>query len=180
METYLSRFLHATPLLATTLRTTTTSTTTGKAAIYIIKMNRAITNLILVLAGACAPGISWNTTGITVAGVTGAQGSNSTLITYPNDVSIDIYGNIYVADTNNQRIQRFPNSSSIGQTVAGATGTIGAGSNQFNYPRAIFVSGDVLYVSDVYNYRIQRYSYNAASATTVAGGKNTMLVECQR
>ena len=119
---------------------------------------------------ACIPGFTWNSTGITVSGTTGVQGSNLSLLTYTNDVAIDIYANIYVADTNNQRIQRFSSNSFIAQTVVGTTGVTGPGSNQLNYPRSIFVLGDVLYVSDVYNYRIQRYSYNAASGTVVAGG----------
>lgn len=117
----------------------------------------------------CTPGSSWNATGLTVAGVTGVSGTNSTLLTYTNDVGIDTYSNLYVADANNQRIQRFPLNSLVGQTVAG-TGTVGSGSNQFNYPRALFISGSTLFVSDQYNYRIQRYSYNTSSATTVAGG----------
>ncbi len=134
-------------------------------------------NIIFVLVTTCMPGVSWNATGITVAGTTSVQGSNSSLLSYTNDVGVDIYGNIYVADTNNQRIQLFPANSFIGQTVAGVTGSIGSGSNQFNYPRAIFVSGDVLFVSDVYNYRIQRYSYNATSGITVAGGNSGGPVE---
>lgn len=131
---------------------------------------------IFIVATICTPGISWNASGITVAGVTGVNGSNATLLMYTNDVDIDIYGNIYVADTDNQRIQRFPSNSLIGQIVAG-TGTAGSGV-QLNHPRAIFIVGDALYISDIYNYRIQRYSYNAASGTTVAGGKDQISAHC--
>ena len=98
------------------------------------------------------------------------NGSNATLLLYTNDVAIDTYYNIYVADTDNQRIQRFPPNSLIGETVAG-TGAAGSGFNQLSFPRAIFVAGDVLYISDFYNYRILRYSFNASSGTTVVGGK---------
>ena len=112
-----------------------------------------------------------------MAGVTGVNGANATLLTYTNDVAIDIYGNIYVADTDNQRIQRFPPNSLISQKVAG-TGAAGSGFNQLNFPRAIFVAGDVLYISDIYNYRIQRYAYNASSGTAVAGGKDQISSHC--
>ena len=101
--------------------------------------------------------------------MTGTPGGGATLLFYTNDVGVDIYGNVYVADTDNQRIQRFPPNSSVGQTVAG-TGIAGSGTNQLDYPRTIFVRGDILYISDVYNYRIVRYSYNATTGTTVAGG----------
>lgn len=99
------------------------------------------------------------------------NGANATTLTYTNDVAIDIYGNIYVADTDNQRIQRFPLNSLVGQTVAG-TGSVGSGLNELRYARSIFVSRDVLFISDLYNYRILRYSYNASSGTIVAGGND--------
>jgi len=87
-----------------------------------------------------------------------------------------MYYNIYIADTDNQRIQRFAPNSSVGQTVAGVSGNPGSGSNQLNYPRAIYITGDVLFISDLSNYRVQRYSYNATSGTTVAGGESLHLV----
>ena len=124
---------------------------------------------IVIIVTVCTPGTNWSASAITVGGVTGVNGSTATLLTYTNDVAIDIYNDIYVADTDNQRIQRFPANSSVAQTVAG-TGSAGSGFNQLSFPRTIFVLGDVLYISDLYNYRIERYSYNAPSGTTVAGG----------
>jgi hypothetical protein len=129
-----------------------------------------------ILVTVCTPGVSWNSTGVTVAGITGVQGANSTLLTYTNDVGVDIYSNIYVADTDNQRIQRFSSNSSVGQTVAGVVGVIGTTSNMFNYPRGIFVGGSTLFVSDFYNYRIQRYTYNAPTAVTAAGGNAEVVI----
>ena len=119
-----------------------------------------------------------------MAGVTGVNGASATLLTYTNDVAIDMYGNLYVVDTDNQRIQRFPPNSLIGQTVAG-TGTVGSALNELRFARMIFVSRDVLYISDVYNYRILRYSYNASSGTIVAGGNDQIFMilrelECGR
>ncbi|CAF3861300.1 unnamed protein product, partial [Rotaria sp. Silwood1] len=128
----------------------------------------------------CTPGSSWNSTGTTVAGVTGVQGANATLLKYVNDVAIDIYSNIYVADTDNQRVQRFAANTFVGQTIAGTTGSIGASATTFNYPRAIFVLSSTLFVSDVYNYRVQKFNYNASSGITVAGGnmKFSMKTSC--
>ena len=108
-----------------------------------------------------------------MAGVTSSPGTTSNYLSHPNDVAVDIYSNLYVADIDNQRIQKFAPGSTTGQTVAGTTGSIGTSSNKFNYPRAIFVARDVLYVSDVNNFRIQIYTFNASTGVTVAGGNYT-------
>jgi hypothetical protein len=42
--------------------------------------------------------------GITIAGV---SGSNSTMLNSPFSIALDNQLNLYVADTNNQRIQKF-------------------------------------------------------------------------
>jgi hypothetical protein len=99
------------------------------------------------------------------------------LLSYTNDVGVDIYFNLYVADADNQRIQRFASGGTVGQTVGGVVGTIGSSSNLFNYPRAIFVGGSTMFVSDIYNYRIQRYIYNAASGVTAAGGNAHFVIK---
>jgi len=51
-----------------------------------------------------APGASQ---GILVAG-TGYAGSDLNELDYPNDVCVDAAGNIYIADTNNNRIMEWP------------------------------------------------------------------------
>ncbi len=51
---------------------------------------------------------SWNQTYTTLAGSQSTSGSTSTLLSYPSDISFDGYRNMYVADNNNHRIQRFP------------------------------------------------------------------------
>jgi hypothetical protein len=45
--------------------------------------------------------------GITIAGVAGITGSNSTLFNQPWSVELDNQLNLYVADSNNHRIQKF-------------------------------------------------------------------------
>ena len=45
--------------------------------------------------------------GITIAGVTGISGANSTLLYRPYSVALDNQLNLYVSDTSNHRIQRF-------------------------------------------------------------------------
>ena len=45
--------------------------------------------------------------GTTVAGITGQNGTNANLFSYPYSVALDDQLNIYVADTYNQRVQKF-------------------------------------------------------------------------
>jgi len=63
--------------------------------------------------------------GETVAGqASGVSGTGSSFFCGVTDVDVDSDGNIYAADTENQRIQMWSPGSSTGVTVAGVTGKI--------------------------------------------------------
>lgn len=119
------------------------------------------------------------TAGTTVAGVTGQQGSAANNLNYPiGGVAVDQAGYIYVTDTYNHRVQKFPpnsTSATAGTTVAGVTGQAGSAANQLYYPEGVVVDqAGYIYVVDNYNHRIQKFSPNSTSATsgtTVAGGQ---------
>ncbi len=70
-------------------------------------------------------------------------------------VAVDSLGNVYVADTDNNRIQKF-NSTGIFITKWGSPGS---GDGQFEHPRGVAVDslGNV-YVADSNNNRIQKFS----------------------
>jgi hypothetical protein len=51
--------------------------------------------------------MTWNSTGVTVAGITNVYGSNASLLNVAYDVAIDNLFNVYVADGDNNRIQRW-------------------------------------------------------------------------
>ncbi len=70
----------------------------------------------------------------------------------PLGVAVDGDGNVFVVDSNNDRVQKF---SSTG-TYLTQWGTSGAGNGQFNYPTGVAVDsvGNV-YVTDVANNRVQ-------------------------
>jgi len=77
---------------------------------------------------------------------------------YPRAITTD-GTNLYVADTNNNRIRKIVISTGVVTTLAGsssgntdATGT----SATFNYPIGITTDGTNLYVSDTYNHRIRK------------------------
>ena len=67
-------------------------------------------------------------------------------------------GNIYVADSDNHRIQLFMVGQSDAITIAG-NGTAGIGANQLNTPYWLVLDSQLnLYVSDTSNHRVQKYS----------------------
>ena len=81
----------------------------------------------------------------------------------PYGIAIDDSDNVYVADTGNDRIQKFdPNGDLLTKW-----GTAGSGDGQFYWPSMIGIdsSGNV-YVSDWGNYRIQKFGPNRTFITT--------------
>lgn len=98
-----------------------------------------------------------NSAGVFVTGTSGTLGSTSTTLNEPLNIKIDNYGNIYVADSKNYRIQMFCANSSTGITIAG-TGFVGNGSTQFDTPRGIaFDSAMNMYIADFRNQRMQKF-----------------------
>ncbi len=112
--------------------------------------------------------------GITVAAGNGS-GTAANQLSSPTGVFLDRDGNMYVADNNNNRVQKFPpgsNSSSKGFPVAGGFG-LGMAANQLNHPSSVFVdSHGNLFVADEGNHRVQEFPYNSGGSIgiTVAGG----------
>src|SRR5471030_904842 len=108
---------------------------------------------------------SWNSTGTTIT--SNSAGPNPPL--YPSGIFVDNAGNLYVADEQNQAIQKFAPGSVAGVTVAGGHGS-GSAANQFNAPTGIWVTsnGD-MYITDQLNHRVQKWIAGASSGTTVAG-----------
>ncbi len=95
----------------------------------------------------------------TVAGGNGPGSGNNQLNT-PNDVCVSKKtGAIYIADTNNNRIQRWSPGATSGVTIAGIAGTSGTASTLLNSPVVVALSPNetFLYVSDFYNNRVQRF-----------------------
>jgi hypothetical protein len=119
--------------------------------------------------GAYAP------TATTVAGVGGA-GSGVTQLRNPSGVALDANGDLFVADTGNNRVQEYVYNSTTGAyaptatTVAGVGGT-GSGLTQLNAPTGLALDprGD-LFAIDALNGRVLEYAVNSStgSYTTTA------------
>jgi trimeric autotransporter adhesin len=94
----------------------------------------------------------------------------------PDDVAVDTSGNIYIADSGNNRIRMVTKSTGIVATVAG-TGSAGysgdggpATSATLSYPRGITLDGSGnMYIADTYNHRIRIVSKGSGIINTVAG-----------
>ncbi len=93
----------------------------------------------------------------------------------PNGAAVDASGNLYIADTQNNRVRKISSDGTIstiaGTGAAGYSGDNGpAGTAQLNSPRglAVDVAGN-LYIADSLNNRIRMVSPSGA-ITTVAGG----------
>ncbi len=107
--------------------------------------------------------------GTTVAGGNG-YGPTPNQLAIPNGVFVDAAGNVYIADTYNNRIQKWAPGASSGVTVAGGNG-LGSAANQLDFPIDVFVdSAGNIYIAEPNNNRIQKWAPGAISGVTVAGG----------
>ncbi|CAM4949724.1 unnamed protein product [Rotaria socialis] len=114
---------------------------------------------------------AWNQTFSVIAGSSGNAGTSRSLLQYPHNVYIDVYGNLYVSDCNNHRIQRYPRGSMFADTVAGITSSAGSSYSQLYYPTSIYVdSNSTMYILDWTNCRILRWALGDPLGSVVAGG----------
>jgi sugar lactone lactonase YvrE len=113
-----------------------------------------------------------NATYGTLSAGTGVAGSSSQQLNNPHGIYLDEYNSyLYIADTNNHRIQRYYLGATVNiTTVAGGNGP-GSSSNQLNTPYAVYVSKKTgtVFIADSYNDRIQCWSPGATSGVTIVG-----------
>jgi DNA-binding beta-propeller fold protein YncE len=92
----------------------------------------------------------------------GSSGSGDGQFSYPYGLAVDSSGNVYVADRDNYRIQKFT-SSGVFITKWGSSGS---GDGQFNRPYGIAVdSAGNVYVADTENDRIQKFTSSGVFIT---------------
>ena len=122
-----------------------------------------------------ASGVISTVAGDGTAGFAGDSGpATAAQLNYPNDVAVDGSGNLYIADTGNERIRKVDAAGTI-TTVAG-DGTEGfagdggpATAAQLNGPQGVAVDGTGnLYIGDRSNNRIRKVTASG-TITTIAG-----------
>ena len=98
-------------------------------------------------------------------GQVGVPGNAAGQFNFPRAVTVDEAGNIYVADSGNNRVQVFnPDGTFLRQwgslcKLDSKEGCVGGGEGQFNEPWGIAVGKDgSVYVSDTWNHRIQKFT----------------------
>ncbi|CAF1317093.1 unnamed protein product [Adineta steineri] len=115
------------------------------------------------------------TTATIIAGQSGSPGSSASQLCNPQGVYLDSKNNMYVADYNNARIQKYVNGSTVGITIAGINSSAGSALNKLNVPRDIVIDSTdtYVYIADYSNNRIIRFQTNSTTGTNgevVAGG----------
>lgn len=84
----------------------------------------------------------------------GVAGSGNGQFNYPEGVAVDSSGNVWVADSENNRIEEFSSEGKYEDSF----GTEGKGEGQFKRPVGIAFSGGNLYVAESGNNRVQELS----------------------
>jgi DNA-binding beta-propeller fold protein YncE len=109
--------------------------------------------VVLCLGGFFLPSLA--SASIGYLGKWGSSGAGNGQFDGPSEIAVDSTGNVYVADTNNHRVQKFGG----GGTFLLSWGTQGSGNGQFQFPRGIAVdpAGNIL-VADTENNRVQKFT----------------------
>ncbi len=134
----------------------------------------------LTISGSYSYPVSWqqNTALIVIdtpiATVAGGNGDGPALkqLAYAEGVCTDSHGNVFIADTYNQRIQQWAPGATSGTTVVW-TGGNGTAANQLSYPTDVLLDSiGNIYVADFDNNRIQKWTQATNSISTVAGSSS--------
>jgi len=85
----------------------------------------------------------------------GEPGTLEGQLNFPKGIAVDSQGNVYVADSQNHRIQKFDSEG----TFITAWGSSGEAPGQFSEPWGIAVDADDnVYVADTWNHRLQKFT----------------------
>jgi DNA-binding beta-propeller fold protein YncE len=93
---------------------------------------------------------------------TAASGTGNGQFKRPRGVAVDRLGDLYVADKQNNRIQKF---DAHGRFLSRwgrnrGSGSAGTGNGEFHTPYSVAAGTDELYVADTGNNRLQEFTFN--------------------
>jgi trimeric autotransporter adhesin len=124
--------------------------------------------------------------GTAIAGFSGDGGAaTAAMLDYPQGLAVDTNGNLFIADTYNNRIRRVDAQTGVITTVAGSSSFNGPQSGSFggdggpavnailSQPSGVaFDAAGNLYICDTFNSVIRRVSAANQTITTIAGNPN--------
>jgi len=107
-----------------------------------------------------------------VLGIGGPEcGDDNNHFNNPRGIFVDNNGKIYVADTNNNRIQIFNSDKTLFNSIG--TGSAGSTKYQFNNPYDVALDSDGrIYVADYGNYRVQIYNSDRTHFYQLSGSED--------
>lgn len=109
----------------------------------------------------------------------GTPSSSEFGLSYPRGIAVDQNSSVYIADTNNNRIQLWSSGSSIGTTVAGNSTFFGSGAGLLFSPYSVTLNPNygLMYIADTTNQRIMSWVPGASTGTLFGGngGGNTII-----
>jgi sugar lactone lactonase YvrE len=113
--------------------------------------------------------LRWSQTGVVVAGT--SEGNGCDQLNNPTCLHVDSNDILYICDCDNNRIQRWKQGATSGETVAGSKiATAGSTSTLLNSPADVaFDKNGFMYVADYDNHRVQCFSPNSITGTTISG-----------
>ncbi len=134
------------------------------------------------LSNPCPTGTTQVVSGVCFVTTWGSLGTANGQFSYPYGIAVDSSGNVFVADGNNERIQKFqlsnPCPTGTTQVVSGVCfvtkwGSQGTADGQFEIPWGIAVdSSNNVFVADTANHRIQKFT-NSGTFVTKWGSQGT-------
>ena len=113
------------------------------------------------------PGLSFRY--VETFGVTGEPyPADANHLNNPHSVAVDNTGNLYVTETDGQRLLKF-NSDGVFQWSVGMAGVSGWGNDHFDHPLKVAVDNDSgqVYVADVYAHRVQVFDTDGNYVKTI-------------
>lgn len=122
----------------------------NRSTLYIV--NFGSHNVVRWVLGAS----SWT---IVAGSPSGSAGFSVRSLYQPRGLAFDQYGNMYIADSVNHRIQFFLSGQINATTIIGSTGFSGSSRQNLYYPFSVILDNLMnLYVADTYNHRIQMFT----------------------
>jgi hypothetical protein len=108
---------------------------------------------------------------VMVAGMTDVSGSSNQRLDYPYDMYITKKKDIYVADVNNSRIQKWEKDAKSGLTVAGIRGEYDNYRSLLNDPHAVMVDekNGFIYVVDMHKHKIMQWKEGNRYGRVIVG-----------